>query len=374
MNDRTTPLNPWGHGFDVNRLADRLDELADYVTQGADCVRRNFVMRVPAEPYHDADLVISAAARLLRDGPVAPPSPAQPAAWPVNLDELHDPDFSDGLTASQHLDVLRGGPDPRADQAKGPSLAEIGQLCKEFGFQPGSNGALLWADTFRAPPQDPLQALQEMIAAAIARWRNWGSVAGSGIKAAIVNEFFDTNQGPRAAATASPGLPPRVGHIVRLAEIIREVDGKHDLSAAALAEAILAHPGFSGCHDGPVASAAQGEVAELVAALEADAECVEVEHYDLCNMTADQMRRIAHLLKTSTQPADIDPGFTADLLRYEFSVHDNYDVEVAGGDAATFGEVLAEGRHYLSQYSQDGPHKLEFRCVQVMDYSEPTHA
>lgn len=27
------------------------------------------------------------------------------------------------------------------------------------------------------------------------------------------------------------------------------------------------------------------------------AECVEVEHYDLCNMTADQMRRAADLLE-----------------------------------------------------------------------------
>jgi hypothetical protein len=177
MNDRTTPSDPWGHGFDVNRLADRLDELADYVTQGADCVRRNFVMQVPAEPYHDADLVISTAARLLRDGLVTPPSPAQPPAQPVNLAELHDPDFSGGLTPSQHLDVLRGGPDPRA------------------------------------------------------------------------------------AATASAGpLEPDVDHILRLAEIIRDVDGKHDLGAAALAEAILAHPGFSGCHDGPAALPAQGEV------------------------------------------------------------------------------------------------------------------
>ena len=77
MKDRTTQSDPWGHGIDVKRLADRLDELADYVTQGPDCVRRNFVMRVPAEPYHDADLVISAAARLLRDGLVTPPP-----SWP----------------------------------------------------------------------------------------------------------------------------------------------------------------------------------------------------------------------------------------------------------------------------------------------------
>lgn len=41
---------------------------------------------------------------------------------------------------------------------------------------------------------------------------------------------------------------PRIGHILRLAEIIREVDGGNQLGAAALAEAISAHPGFSGCH------------------------------------------------------------------------------------------------------------------------------
>jgi hypothetical protein len=49
-----------------------------------------------------------------------------------------------------------------------------------------------------------------------------------------------------AAALAQPEperLPPRVGHILRLAEIIREVDGNHDKGAAALAEAILSHPG-----------------------------------------------------------------------------------------------------------------------------------
>jgi hypothetical protein len=44
---------------------------------------------------------------------------------------------------------------------------------------------------------------------------------------------------------AKPGgaLPPKVGHILRLADVIREVDGSHSLGAAALAEAILSHPG-----------------------------------------------------------------------------------------------------------------------------------
>ena len=39
----------------------------------------------------------------------------------------------------------------------------------------------------------------------------------------------------------SNNLTPKVGHIIRLAEIIREVDGSHSLGAAALAEAILSH-------------------------------------------------------------------------------------------------------------------------------------
>ena len=58
-------------GFDVERLADRLDELANFVTQGPEAVRRNFTIRVPVEPYHDADLVMSAAASLLRNRPAA---------------------------------------------------------------------------------------------------------------------------------------------------------------------------------------------------------------------------------------------------------------------------------------------------------------
>ena len=41
----------------------------------------------------------------------------------------------------------------------------------------------------------------------------------------------------------------------------------------------------------------EGGVGELVAALRADAECAEVEHYDLCNMTAGQMHRAADLLE-----------------------------------------------------------------------------
>jgi len=111
------------------------------------------------------------------------------------------------------------------------------------------------------------------------------------------------------STTTSAGLPePDVDHILRLAAIIRKVDGGNRLGAAALAEAILAHPGFSSCHVGPVASPAQGEVAELVAALEADAECVAAEQPDLMQLTDKQLTRIAHLLKAGTQPVDADRG------------------------------------------------------------------
>ena len=47
-------------------LAARLHELAHVVTAGPDAVRREFVMRVPAELDYDADLVLSQAAARLR--------------------------------------------------------------------------------------------------------------------------------------------------------------------------------------------------------------------------------------------------------------------------------------------------------------------
>ena len=48
-------------------LADRLDELATAITKGADTINREFTMRVPAEFDRDADLVMSQAAKRLRE-------------------------------------------------------------------------------------------------------------------------------------------------------------------------------------------------------------------------------------------------------------------------------------------------------------------
>jgi hypothetical protein len=108
------------------------------------------------------------------------------------------------------------------------------------------------------------------------------------------------------------GLPPRVGHILRLAEIIREVDSNHDKGAAALAEAILAHSAAINAQPAPV------PVAE----------------------------------------------------RFEFSVFNSEYEEQAGGTAPTYAEAFSYGQHYLSRYSQDGPHSLEIRRVEVL----PHHA
>ena len=58
------------------------------------------------------------------------------------------------------------------------------------------------------------------------------------------NDLLDRARALLAAPEGTDGEVPRIGHILRLAEIIREVDGKHDKGAAALAEAILSHPGI----------------------------------------------------------------------------------------------------------------------------------
>ena len=108
--------------------------------------------------------------------------------------------------------------------------------------------------------------------------------------------------------TATPALRPRVGHILRLAEIIREV---HDstITIEALALAILAHPGFSGCHDAPAALPAQepGEVEELLEFLDSLA-ALPIFDRDC----AARIRRVAEVLKgiPFSLPSDyIDPEY-----------------------------------------------------------------
>jgi hypothetical protein len=46
-----------------------------------------------------------------------PPFPVVAEPHPVSLADLRDPDFSDGLTAREHIAVVRGGPHPQAAAA-----------------------------------------------------------------------------------------------------------------------------------------------------------------------------------------------------------------------------------------------------------------
>ena len=63
---------------------------------------------------------------------------------------------------------------------------------------------------------------------------------------------------------------------------------------------------------------------------------------------------------TEPLPTPIHVGF-------EFEVRDaDYCVQ-ATGSAPTYAQVLSEGRRYLAQYLQDGPHTLEIRRVETFD-------
>ncbi len=62
---------------------------------------------------------------------------------------------------------------------------------------------------------------------------------------------------------------------------------------------------------------------------------------------------------------------TTESIRYEFQITDEHDQTVASGKAPTQEEAQREGRHYLSQYQQDGPCTLEVRRVEVLEVSGP---
>jgi hypothetical protein len=186
------------------------------------------------------------------------------------------------IIAQRHLSQARARTKARDEaraqaQLEGPSLADVDELCAEFGFHCDDHG-------------ESIYILRDMITAAITRW----PLPALQPPAQPVNlaELHDPD--------FSGGLTP--------SQHLDVVHGGADPRvAAALAEAILSHPGFGDCHDGPVALPAQGEVAELVAALKADAECVAADKPDLMQLTDKQLARIAELLKVL--PALLAPGF-----------------------------------------------------------------
>ena len=154
-------------------------------------------------------------------------------------------------------------------------------------------------------------------------------------------------------------LLPRVGHILRLAEIIREVDGSHSLGASALAEAILSHPRFSQCHE-PTPPPAEGEVAEL-------AEWLRNHASARGRLQRKSFLRAAELLQRQLpEPAPPEPVSIPENVKFQFLIFDEDYVQQASGEASSYEEALKEGYHYLNQYSQDGTCMLELSRIEVL--------
>lgn len=95
--------------------------------------------------------------------------------------------------------------------------------------------------------------------------------------------------------------------------------------------------------------------------------CEETGRYDVVAFARAILARWGH---PATPPAPEPPT----TVRYEFEITDEHDQTMASGDAPTQEEAEREGRHYLSQYRQDGPCTLEVRRVEVLEVSSPEPA
>jgi hypothetical protein len=124
------------------------------------------------------------------------------------------------------------------------------ELCAKHSFHCDDDASV---DTLR-------ELVQEAIAADRARR------AAPAEPADHIRDATEMVAPPAEGEVGDEELLPCVGHVLRLAEIIRAVDGNHDKGAAALAEAILSHPDIcsAGLAAAP-ATPAEGEVGKLVA-------------------------------------------------------------------------------------------------------------
>jgi hypothetical protein len=227
-------------------------------------------------------------------------------------------------------------PPPDADQAKGPSLADVAELCAEFEYHIDS-------DDYHS-----IGILRDMITAAITRW----PLAAEPVADPLQSE---------ALLEIRPADAPVPQETVLL-------DKGSGLMAFGM--------GHLGAFPAPQQSAAPPAV-------------------DISDKTVAGIRAVVPGLARSAspdtlpaaQPVNLDvlhggadprvaaaqvQGVLAD--RYEFSVVDGDDCEVAGGSAPRLDDAIREARNYLRQYNQDGPHKLELRRVLVLDHSEAIHA
>jgi hypothetical protein len=145
---------------------------------------------------------------------------------------------------------------------------------------------------------------------------------------------------------------PEVDDILRLAAIIRRVDGNHDKGAAALAEAILSHPDSRWQHAKPEP---QGPTEMEIIAFWSE------------HCAGDGDAGILRLARWG-RPA-IEPVPQQEDVHYAWELHDAEGEWQAGGAANSLEDVQREGNRYLQTYSQDGPHKLiiERHCVTTIE-------
>lgn len=100
--DAVRRATDWAASASARRVAGRA---IDTATTGVVAAAAAAAERAAQQADLRAAVAASSQQPALPDGYIVP--------TPVNLAALHDPTFSDGLTAKQHVEVLRGGPDPR---------------------------------------------------------------------------------------------------------------------------------------------------------------------------------------------------------------------------------------------------------------------
>lgn len=146
-------------GREALRAIDRAEKAVDDLCQG----RLRWEMRVPAEPDHDPDLIISEALRLSRAALAALPDSgdAQPAEKPwATFAAQHDESYDDDQPAEERLRAaleasmqdIGLGTDERLDRAvarvRSTLLAAIDAVALSEDSLPG-DGFDSWADGFR---------------------------------------------------------------------------------------------------------------------------------------------------------------------------------------------------------------------------------
>ena len=184
---------------------------------------------------------------------------------------------------------------PDADQAEGPCLDDVAELCAEFGFD-------LLDDDFG----ESLDVLRDMITAAITRWRAPAAepVAAQDTEVDWESMTARMDKGTQARATQIESKVRSLrlnfeDYMINGDEVV-DVESSQAINVNGVFSLPRLDELIDAVDGGPTPLPAQGEVEELIAALEADAECVAAEQPDLMQLTDKQLTRIAQLLKGTT--------------------------------------------------------------------------